>query len=74
MRAPISQKIEMHQRGFVDQGVNHQLQDVVADQDYYRNVLHSPDYIMTHWSRYFDVLDIIEGMAGNQDLVIMRRR
>lgn len=72
--APISQKIEMHQRGFVDQGINNQLQDVVADQDYYRNVLHSPDYIMTHWSRYFDVLDIIEGMAGNQDLVIMRRR
>ena len=72
--APTSQKIEMHQRGFVDQGINSQLKDVVADQEYYRNILHSPDYIMTHWSRYFDVLDIIEGMAGNQDLVILRRR
>lgn len=71
--APTSQKIDMHQRGFVDQGINSQLKDVVADQEYYRNILHSPDYIMTHWSRFFDVLDIIEGMAGNQDLVILRR-
>lgn len=39
-----------------------------------RDVLHSPDYIVSHWGRYFDVLDIIEAMAGNQDVVVLRRR
>jgi hypothetical protein len=50
------------------------LQQVIHDPDYYRNTFHSPNYIMTHWSRCFDVLDILEGMAGNQDLVLLRRR
>ena len=38
------------------------------------DVLHAPDYILAHWGRYFDVLDIIEAMAGHQDVVVLRRR
>lgn len=44
------------------------------DAGHDRDVLHSPDYILSHWGRYFDVLDIIEAMAGNQDVVVLRRR
>lgn len=73
-RAPPALKLEAHRRGILDTGGNAQLNEVIADQTYYRDVLHSPDYIFTHWERYFEVLDIIESIAGNQDLVLLRRR
>ncbi|GBG01558.1 hypothetical protein AZSI13_08850 [Azospira sp. I13] len=41
---------------------------------YPRDILHSPSYILSHWGKYFEVLDIIEAIAGNQDVVVMRRR
>lgn len=71
---PPQMQLEAHRKGFLDVGPNSQLQAVVDDTSYYRNVIHSPDYIMTRWSRWFDVLDIVEGVAGNQDLVLLRRR
>ncbi|APW44984.1 class I SAM-dependent methyltransferase [Rhodoferax saidenbachensis] len=73
-RTPPELHLEVHRSGFFDAGANSQLQEVVADASYYRNVMHSPDYIMVRWSRWFDVLDIIEGTAGNQDVVLLRRR
>lgn len=73
-RAPPTLKLEAHRRGILDTGGNSQLDAVIADLSYYRDVVHSPDYIFTHWNRYFEVLDIIESIAGNQDLVLMRRR
>lgn len=65
---------EAHRHGILDAGANTQLQEVVEDASYYRNVMHSPDYIMARWSRWFDVLDIVGGTAGNQDVVLLRRR
>ncbi len=73
-RTPAELNIEAHRKGILDAGANTQLQDVVADQAYYRNVMHSPDYIMARWAAWFDVLDIVEGTAGNQDVVLLRRR
>lgn len=73
-RTPASQKLEAHRKGFHDIGGNVQLDAVIDDLTYYRDVLHSPDYILSHWGQYFDVLDIIEGIAGNQDVVVLRRR
>ncbi|SIR93597.1 hypothetical protein SAMN05878276_1001 [Aquipseudomonas alcaligenes] len=37
-------------------------------------VLRSHDYVMTKWDEYFEVIDIVEAIAGGQDLVIMRKR
>lgn len=73
-RTPAELRQETHRRGILDTGANTQLQDVLADTSYYRNVLHAPDYIMSRWSTWFDVLDLIGGIAGNQDLVVLRRR
>lgn len=73
-RAPASQKLEAHRKGFHDIGSNTQLNAVIDDSTYYRDVLHSPDYILSHWGQYFDVLDIIEAIAANEDVVVLRRR
>ncbi|WP_417582449.1 WcbI family polysaccharide biosynthesis putative acetyltransferase [Nitrincola sp.] len=34
--------------------------------------LRSHDYVWATWGKYFEVLEIIESMAGHQDLVVMR--
>lgn len=46
----------------------------IEDTIYPRDILHSPSYILSHWGKYFEILDIIEAIAGNQDVVVMRRR
>ncbi len=71
---PPAWRLETHRKGILNAGANTQLQAVVADTSYYRNVMHSPDYILARWSAWFDVLDIIGGVAGNQDVVLLRRR
>lgn len=73
-RRPAELRRETYRKGILDGGVNTQLQGVISDDVYYRNMMHSPDYIMTAWSAWFDVLDIVEGIAGNQDVVLLRRR
>jgi 2-polyprenyl-3-methyl-5-hydroxy-6-metoxy-1,4-benzoquinol methylase len=60
--------------GFLDVGHNSDLGSVL-DDDYYRNTLHTSDYIQANWSQYFDILAIIPGYIGNlQELVVMRKR
>lgn len=75
-RTPIAHKQEAHRKGFYDASGSIQSGDGTTNlpPNYCRDVLHSPDYIFTHWGQYFDVLDIIEAMAGNQDVVVLRRR
>ncbi|MBV7540388.1 class I SAM-dependent methyltransferase [Acidovorax sp. sic0104] len=73
-RAPPELHLQAHREGILDVGSNSQLEEVIEDRSYYRNVMHSHDYILTRWARWFDVLDIIEGTAGNQDVVVLRRR
>ena len=59
--------------GMISRGSGH-LNDVVG-ADYYRETWHSPDYIRSHWSRWFDIAEIVRGgLAGYQDLVIMKRK
>jgi len=58
---------------FVTTGVNHDLSGYIEDSTYYKNVLHSPDYVFSCWSRYFEIIDIIPGLALPQDLVVMRK-
>ena len=65
---------EIGSRGFVVLGRNSQLDGLIGDDAYYKNVAHSPAYILSEWRRYFDTLEIVEGIATNQDLVVMVRR
>jgi 2-polyprenyl-3-methyl-5-hydroxy-6-metoxy-1,4-benzoquinol methylase len=62
-------------RGFCDTGVETMLKGVTADDTYYRNVYHTPDYIREKWSQHFDVLEILPGFVANmQDMVFLRPR
>jgi len=43
--------------------------------DWYQIALHTKEYILDRYGRYFDVLDYLpSGMAGVQDLVVLQRR
>ena len=42
--------------------------------DYYHTSWHLPEYVRDRWSRWFDVLDVLEGQARpTQDMVVLRR-
>lgn len=42
--------------------------------DYYQTAFHSEDYIRHQWSRFFEILKIVDqGIAHHQDLVLCRR-
>lgn len=42
--------------------------------DFYHTAWHLPAYIHSHWSNWFDVLDIVEGGAHpTHDIVVLRR-
>jgi len=60
-------------RGFLDIGENPDLESAFPDDDYYRNTFHTSNYIQNNWSRYFDIVKILPGYIGHQDLVIMKK-
>jgi SAM-dependent methyltransferase len=70
-RTPMVHKLEAHRTGWHDMAGHAGLDSPTPSGP---DVLHAPDYILAHWGRYFDVLDIIEAMAGHQDVVVLRRR
>ena len=74
-----SKESAMHNRlstqGFADRsGDRWILFNHFLDSEYYRLTMHSKDYVMREWSRYFDILEYIEKGIGRQDIVIMRHR
>lgn len=60
--------------GFLDARRDPALDGHIANAEYYRTVWHSRRYIASTWSRYFDVVAIVDGIAALQDFVILRRR
>jgi SAM-dependent methyltransferase len=70
--------LALEEKGFHVYGRSPDLDGVLpelAKIDYYKNIFHSRRYIYEQWSRYFEILDVIDAaFAGYQDLVIMRRR
>jgi ubiquinone/menaquinone biosynthesis C-methylase UbiE len=43
--------------------------------DSYQTTFHTRDYVMRHWSKWFEVIEYIEaGLQGHQDVVILKRR
>ena len=73
-KLPSERYVSLQREGFVDLGRNPDLHAVVNNRTFYRNVQHSRDYIFANWSRYFDVLDIVDAIATHHDLVLLRRR
>ena len=70
--------LDLQKRGFHVYGICDDLDEAVPEvkaKAYYKNVFHSRRYIYERWSRFFEVLDVIDAaLGGHQDLVIMRRR
>jgi SAM-dependent methyltransferase len=60
--------------GFIDMARDAALDSVLADKAYYRASMHSRPYIVERWGEYFDVLAIVDAIAGLQDFVVLRRR
>jgi SAM-dependent methyltransferase len=61
--------------GFLDAGVNPDLATSIDEPAFYRNSFHSADYIRLNWTRYFDVVEHVEGLVGNHHgLIVLRRR
>jgi SAM-dependent methyltransferase len=73
-RAPTEYLSRIEQQGFYEGGYNPQLDDTITEVGYYRNVYHSRNYIYSEWGRFFEVVDIVDALASNQDLVVLRRR
>jgi SAM-dependent methyltransferase len=61
-------------RGYLDLWRDGALDGVIGDPEYYRAAMHSRAYITERWSRYFEVVAIIDAIAGLQDFVVLRRR
>jgi SAM-dependent methyltransferase len=73
-KVPSQHVLDVNERGFLLSGQNDQLDAVIDDKAYYKNVTQSHDYVFEKWSEYFSVCEIVEGMAANQDLVVLMRR
>ncbi len=58
-------------KGFFDCR-NKQMDGIIAEPEYYRSTFHTPAYIHREWSRFFEILAIVPGRIGHQDLVILR--
>lgn len=66
--------IPLKVKGFLDTGLNPDLDDILEGMDYYRDIYHLHHYIKTRWSKYFEIIDIIPGTIGNlQDVVVMKK-
>jgi SAM-dependent methyltransferase len=61
-------------RGYLDLWRDGALDGVIGDPEYYRSAMHSRAYITERWSRYFEVVAIVDAIAGLQDFVVLRRR
>ncbi len=60
-------------KGISDTIVDHTL-DGIAPEGYYRGVFQTRKYTVREWSKFFEILEYIEGGAGNfQDLIVMKR-
>lgn len=60
--------------GFLDVTQNRILDGYLAEADYYRDVYHAAWYVRREWGKFFDVMRLIPGGLGVQDLVVLRRR
>ena len=69
-------RLALDQKGFSDElSAQSGVFATWSSPDYYRLACHTPEYVASRWTRFFDVLEWIEGgINAHQDLVVMRRR
>jgi SAM-dependent methyltransferase len=58
--------------GFVVVDDNDQLRFEKDKENYYVNVYHSANYILSNWGKNFEVVDIVDFLGANQDAIILR--
>ena len=64
----------VQQSGWYDVGQNAALDASVPDPQRYRDIFHTPHRVFDIWSKYFTIVDILQGYIGsNQDLVVMTK-
>jgi SAM-dependent methyltransferase len=63
----------LKRRGICDQP-NRIYDAELGEDDYYRDVYHTEQYVRRNWGKYFEVLAIYPCSVSHQDLVVMRRR
>ncbi len=64
----------VQEQGYLDLSRDGALDDVIGDPEYYRAAMHSRPYITDRWGQYFEVVAIVDAIAGLQDFVVLRRR
>lgn len=65
---------QVQEQGYLDLSRDGALDGVIADTEYYRAAMHSRAYIAERWAEYFEVVEIVDAIAGMQDFVVLRRR
>lgn len=67
--------LRLNNDGLLDYGRSADLDAIMPDTEFYRNIVHAKRYVFSTWNKFFDVLDILPAVvAGHQDLVVMRAR
>lgn len=64
----------VHKRGFCVRGVNPRINDQLSEGSYYKDVIQTRENIRSNWGQHFEVLEFLDGMAANQDMVVMLAR
>jgi len=65
---------DLRKHGFVTMGVNPRINDIVGEENYYKDVVQTRAHIESNWGKHFEVLEFLDGFAANQDMVVMRKR
>jgi len=63
---------EVSRRGFQFVESAHEIGRIVGDEKYYGTAYHRKNYVVEHWSPWFDVVDYVVGALGHQDVVVAR--
>lgn len=65
---------KLQEVGYIDFSRDPTLDQVSEASEYHRAAMHSWSYIVEHWRDLFEVLAIVDAIAGLQDFVVLRRR
>ena len=72
-RLPEQKLADIDEKGFEVLGKNRALDDVMGENDHYLDVIQSRKYIRENWGMYFSIVEIVDAMAANQDVVVLRK-
>lgn len=73
-RIPPALYRQVQEQGYLDLSRDGAPDDVAAGKAHYRAAMHSRPYIVQRWGEYFEVVAIVDAIAGMQDFVLLRRR